>query len=73
VSDDDWWAFGEFIKRLRTDRGLNREQLSERSDVAVDTIRRIERGAGLPNLRTMRKLALGLGMRLSEIFVEYER
>jgi transcriptional regulator with XRE-family HTH domain len=66
-------AFGELTNRLRTDRRLTQEQLAERSGLATDMIKRLEKGRFSPSLHTMGKLALGLDMRLSEIFDAFER
>ena len=64
--------FGSTISRLRLDLGLTQENLAERSGLAADTIKRLERGRGSPCFDTMGKLALGLGMRLSELFDKFE-
>jgi transcriptional regulator with XRE-family HTH domain len=66
-------AFGALVEQLRTDRELSRGQLAERSGLDTDTISRLENGRFSPSLHTVRKLALGLGMRLSEIFEAFER
>jgi transcriptional regulator with XRE-family HTH domain len=65
--------FGETIERLRRDRGLTQENLAELSHLSPDTIKRVEKGQMSPSLHTQGKLALGFGMRLSEIFEEFER
>ena len=65
-------SFGEHIKRLREVRRLTQEDLSERSGLAVDTIRRLERRDFSPSLRTVRKIGKGLGMSISTMFNSFE-
>lgn len=64
--------FGETIKRLRTDHGLTQARLAELAGLATDAIQGLEKGGFSPGLDTLRKLAGGLGMRLSEVFDEFE-
>ncbi len=49
---------GQIIRDLRENAGLTREQLAERSDVSVETIRKLEQGAA-------RRLRLGAGPMLT--------
>src|SRR5689334_22144207 len=49
------------LGRVRQRSGLTQEQLAEKSGVPVATIRRLERGIGIPNLSTASKLANVLG------------
>lgn len=47
----------ENIKTLRENKNLTQEQLWEKSDVSIGTIRDIERGANKnPTYKTMKKL-----------------
>jgi transcriptional regulator with XRE-family HTH domain len=64
--------FGEYFKRVRTERDLTQEQLAERSDLAADTVRRIEHGDFSPSLGTLEKLATGLRVDLSTLFTAFE-
>lgn len=64
--------FGEYIKRARTERNLTQEQLSELADLAADTVRRIEHGEFSPSLGTLEKLATGLRVDLSSLFMAFE-
>jgi transcriptional regulator with XRE-family HTH domain len=43
---------------------MTQEQLAERSELSVDTVRRVERGAFSPSLETIAKLAAGLDISL---------
>ncbi len=48
----------------RKNSGLTQKQLSKRTGIAQADISRIEHGNANPSLRTLRRLAAGLGMRL---------
>lgn len=60
------------MRSLRRARGLTQDELARRSDLAVDTIRRVEHGAFSPSLDTLRKLGDGLGLSLSTLFASLE-
>ena len=65
-------SFGAHVKRLREVRRLTQEELAERSDLAADTIRRLEHQDFFPSLRTLRKLCRGLGLSISAMFNSFE-
>ncbi len=54
-------SFGAHVRGLRVARGLTQEELAERCELHVDTIKGLERNTFEPSLRTLRKLAKGLG------------
>ncbi|NVB40317.1 helix-turn-helix transcriptional regulator [Pseudenhygromyxa sp. WMMC2535] len=64
--------FGQHVKSLRRARGLTQERLAERSDLSVDTIRRLEQGSFSPSYDTLRKLCEGLSLELSTLFTSFE-
>lgn len=64
--------FGAHLHTLRTERGLTQEALAERSDLSVDGIRRIERGAFSPSLDTIARLCTGLDISLATLFASFE-
>ena len=68
----DAYPFGGHIHSLREARGLTQEQLAERSGLAIDTIRRLERQDFSPSLRTLEKLGRGLGLSLTSMFGSFE-
>jgi transcriptional regulator with XRE-family HTH domain len=72
VSDDDGKQFGKHVRSLRRVRGLVQEVLAARSGLSADTIRRLEHGTFSPSLETLRKLCIGLDLRLSTLFESYE-
>ena len=67
-------SFGAHVRGLRVARGLKQEELAERCELHVDTIKGMERNTFEPSLRTLRKLAKGLGgLSLSQLFQGYEQ
>jgi transcriptional regulator with XRE-family HTH domain len=72
VSEDDGRRFGKHVRSLRLARGLVQEVLAARSGLSADTIRRLEHGSFSPSLETLRKLCIGLDLRLSTLFESFE-
>ena len=64
--------FGRHIRSLRRARGMTQEKLAEKSGVAVDTLRRLERGSFSPSLDTLTKVGNGMELRLSTMFESCE-
>ena len=59
--------FGEVLRRLRTAAGLTQEELAERSEVSVRTIRGLETGKRTnPRMTTVQQLANALALRPRE-------
>lgn len=58
---------GRRLRRVREQRGLSQEQVAERSGVAQESLSRIETGRRDPRLATLRRLAKGLDLSLSEL------
>ena len=48
----------------RKSSGLTQKQLSERTGIAQSDISKLESGNGNPSLRTLERLAKGIGMRV---------
>lgn len=65
-------GFGLFVRNLRNVRGMTQEVLAERAGLAPDTIRRLEKTEFSPSLDTLRKLAVGLRIDLSSLFLSFE-
>lgn len=70
--DPEQAPFGRHVRRLREVRGLTQEQLAERSDVAADTVRRLEHGGFSPSLATLRRVSRGLGLPVGTLFASFE-
>lgn len=54
---------------VRKGANFTQKELSERTGIAQADISRLENGNGNPSLRTLRRLAKGLGMKLKLEFV----
>jgi transcriptional regulator with XRE-family HTH domain len=53
---------GEDIRTWRKLRGLTQEQLSERADISLNTLRRLESGDGGVSLENLTRTMRGLGI-----------
>lgn len=53
----------------RNEAGLTQKMLAERTGIDQSDISKLERGTGNPSLRTLKRLAAGMGMRLKIEFV----
>ena len=51
---------------------MTQSELAERAELAVDSIRRIERGQLSPSLQSVAKLAIGIEISLHSLFGGYE-
>jgi ribosome-binding protein aMBF1 (putative translation factor) len=58
------FAIVQALIDARKNKGLTQQQLSERSGIAQGDISKIERGDANPSLRTLKRLAAGMGTRL---------
>lgn len=61
-------CFGRALRFLRSAAGLTQDELSERSGVHTTEISRLEKGEGNPTLKTVKRLAKGLGCPCSHLF-----
>jgi transcriptional regulator with XRE-family HTH domain len=61
------------LRQLRQARGVTLETLAERSEVPLDTIGRIERMVSCPSLRTLERIAGGLGVDVAMLVTESGR
>ena len=53
----------------RQSAGLTQKELSERTGIAQGDISKLEKGNANPSIRTLQRLAAGMGMRLKLEFV----
>ena len=65
--------FGQLIKALRTNRQFTQEDLSEKSDIGVQYISRIENGSANPTLKIISALATAFEVALSDLFAGLEK
>jgi len=63
-------AFAANLRRLRQEAGLTHERLSERSGIDLASIGRIERAERDPGVRTVARLARGLGVRPEDLMTD---
>jgi transcriptional regulator with XRE-family HTH domain len=66
-------ALGRRLRQLRAERSLTLSELSERCDVAISTLSKIENGLVSPVYGTLRKIAVGLGVAFESLVSEKER
>ncbi len=60
--------FGKQVQYLRRFNKLTQEQLSEKSELSVDTISNVERGISSSRLETIDSLAKALSVNPAELF-----
>lgn len=65
--------FARAVREERKEAGLTQEELAHEIDIEPGDISILESGRRSPQLRTMRRLADGLGIPLSQIFERAER
>ena len=65
-------ALGNKIREVRSLRGWTLKQLSEMSDLNINTLSLIEKGKTSPSIYTLQKLASALGVPLKEFFEPVE-
>ena len=66
-------AFGATIRRLRLEKDLTQRTLAERSGLDVSYISGIERGCRNVSLKSLEKVAKGLGCSMSKTFEALDR
>ncbi len=65
--------FGQVIKALRKKRQFTQEDLSEKSDIGVQYISRIETGTANPTLKVISAIAVALDAALPDLFSDLEK
>lgn len=60
-------AIGEFVKKLRKEKGMSVNLLADLAGVAPATVYRIEDGSTIPQVKVMEKLAVPLGLHLNDL------
>lgn len=59
--------------KARNESGITQQELSKRTGINQSDISKLEQGKGNPSLRTLQRLAEGLGMRMEIKFVPVDR
>ena len=67
----DFKQGGQAIQRIRKERGMTQEQLAEITDLASNSIPRIERGLLMPALPTLIDICNALGTGADSILAAY--
>jgi len=67
----DFKQGGQAIQRIRKERGMTQEQLAEITNVASNSISRIERGLLIPALPTLIDICNALGTGADSILAAY--
>ena len=62
----DLVKFGANVRRIRLKKGLSQSALARQSGLSANYIGTLERGCQNPSLKTLEKLAKGLGCSMSE-------
>lgn len=60
--------FAANVRRLRTEQGLTQDALAQGASMDPAEIRRIESGRRDPGVRVLSRVALGLGVKPSDLF-----
>jgi transcriptional regulator with XRE-family HTH domain len=55
-------TFGQQLRKLRTERGISQDNLSQKTRICSTAIGRFERDAREPRLKSILRLASGLGL-----------
>lgn len=61
-------VIGECIKSLELDKGINQQELAQRSVIPLRSLRRIERGEVSVNVYSLRQVVLALGEEMTEFW-----
>ena len=56
--------FGAFVAGLRREGGMTQKELAHRTGIAQSDISKLEHGNANPSLRTLQRLAAGMGKKL---------
>jgi transcriptional regulator with XRE-family HTH domain len=65
--------FGARVNKLRRSRGLSQEDLADLSGLHPTYISGIERGTRNVSLKNIRRLAVGLRVRMADLFANFEK
>jgi transcriptional regulator with XRE-family HTH domain len=63
--------FGAAVRRVRAGRGWTQEQLAEAAGLTTTYVGQVERGAKVPSLTVILKLARGLSIPPGELFTGF--
>lgn len=70
---DEKIIFGEIIKNIRERNGISQEILAKKTGLDRSYLSNIEMGKQSPTLQTILRLASGLQVKPSTLFIEFEK
>ena len=65
-------VIGKNLNALRKERGLSQSQLADKIDISTEFISRVERGASAPSLKSLKKIADALEVKMGVFFDDPE-
>lgn len=68
VTAHNFPAIGQIVHRLRTQAGLTLNDLARQAGVSLSAVSKIENGQTSPTYDTIQRLAIGLGVDVTELF-----
>jgi transcriptional regulator with XRE-family HTH domain len=68
MSQAETQRFGQYIKRLRSERKLGVRELASKAGISHTVLSRLENGKRKPQLNTLKALAPALGVPLADLF-----
>ncbi|MDQ7969677.1 MAG: helix-turn-helix transcriptional regulator [Oxalicibacterium faecigallinarum] len=66
-------SFGLTVRQLREARGWSQEALAEKAHLNRSYVGDVERGNAVPSLVTLEKIAVALGLKISDLLVHCEK
>ncbi len=66
-------VFGERMRELRERRGLTQVEVSQRTGLPQPRVSELERGARVPNLLTMIRIAIALECKFAELASAFDK
>jgi transcriptional regulator with XRE-family HTH domain len=63
----------QYLINARKSTGFTQKRLAEKTGIAQSDISKLERGHANPSLRTLKRLAAGMGMKMKIEFVANEK
>lgn len=73
LSSYDMTAFGAYLKNLRKNMRFTQDEIIKRTNVSIDTLRRIEQGKVVPKYETIESLSIVYKEDLTSIFRMFSR
>lgn len=62
-------SFGAFVKKMRKQKGYSQDKFAEIADLSQAYLSSVERGIANPRLDTLKKIAVGLNIPMTDLFL----